>query len=108
MQLRIVFLLSLLIVPVAVGSTAHCSITIRQKTHRGQNEMIRFQSALRSRTECFTLAKMHNKNFEPRRYRAKRVSYVWTGPEAPRHKKTQPPKMLSRRERPARDARRRR
>lgn len=92
----------------AVADPAHCSITIRNKPHRGKDETIRFQSALRSRLECLTLARMHNKNFEPRRYRTKRVSYVWNGPDAPKRRQTAPPKMVTRREKPALHSRRRR
>lgn len=62
----------------ALSSAIHsCRIRIQLEKTNGEHQQVEFSSALKTREACQTLAKIHQKNFDPHKLKTKRVTYLW-------------------------------
>lgn len=76
--LTIVFILSVAIPSYSLTSTTHsCRILIQFEKVNGERQEVKFSSDMKSKEACQTLAKIHQKNFDPDKIRTKRVSFFW-------------------------------
>lgn len=78
----------LLVGEVCYGLTSlkhSCQIQIEVTPHQGVKKIVRFQSGLKSKAQCQALAQIHQKHFDDKFMRTKKVSYSWI-----RKKKTIP------------------
>jgi len=63
----------------ALLSSKHsCRILIHLEKHNGESQDLQFSSALKTKEACQTLARIHQRNFDSKVLKSKKVSYHWT------------------------------